>query len=66
MKMLLLTLSILSLAACNKVATTRTASYQPLLVYTDTDTGCQYVSSASDGGVTPRLNPTGKQICDQK
>lgn len=29
---------------------------------TDHGTGCQYLETA-DGGITPRLDPTGRQVC---
>ena len=32
-----------------------------LTLYTDHETGCQYLSEGS--GLTPRLGPDGKQIC---
>lgn len=33
-------------------------------IYTDTETGCQYVKAAYiDGGLYPRMNIDGKQIC---
>lgn len=36
-----------------------------LKVYTDHRTGCQYIGTGS-GGLTPRLDANGKQICQRK
>lgn len=36
-----------------------------LLILTDHATGCQYLTSAR-GGLTPRLDESGKQICVKK
>lgn len=33
-------------------------------ILTDNQTGCQYVVTIS-GGVTPRMDATGKQMCDE-
>ena len=34
-------------------------------IWTDPGTGCDYIGSW-DGGITPRLNPDGTQVCTQK
>jgi len=34
-----------------------------LLLYTDHLTGCQYLKGGTLGGITPRLDRSGKQIC---
>jgi len=34
-----------------------------LLLYTDHLTGCQYLKGGILGGITPRLDRSGKQIC---
>jgi hypothetical protein len=34
-------------------------------MFTDTENGCQYMTTM-DGGITPRLNPNGTQVCDRK
>jgi hypothetical protein len=36
--------------------------HRSAVVYRDTVTGCEYISNP-DGGITPRLDRTGKQIC---
>lgn len=32
-------------------------------LFTDNLTGCQYLSGGLFGGITPRLNADGKQVC---
>ena len=34
-----------------------------IVVYTDATTNCQYLSLADHGGLTPRLDSTGHQMC---
>lgn len=34
-----------------------------LNIYVDDKTGCQYLSTAIDGGLTPRLDKNGKPMC---
>jgi len=34
-----------------------------LSVYTDALTGCQYLKGGLIGGITPRLDASGKQVC---
>jgi hypothetical protein len=36
----------------------------PFTILTDNKTGCDYLETA--GGITPRLNPNGTQVCDRK
>jgi hypothetical protein len=35
---------------------------QPAVI-TDPTTGCQYLQTSSHGGITPRLDAAGKQLC---
>lgn len=37
-----------------------------LILYTDHETGCQYVQGGPLGGITPRLDEKGKPICGRK
>lgn len=34
-----------------------------LFVYTDTETGCQYLARAGEGGLTPRMSKGHEHIC---
>ena len=44
---------------------TANRSYQRAAVITiDDTTGCHYLSTSSNGSITPRMNKAGKQICE--
>lgn len=36
-----------------------------MILYTDSLTGCQYLSVSRSGGITPRMGANGKQICGE-
>ena len=46
------------------VSAVRDASWT-LYILAD-DNGCQYLTTSSDGGLTPRMDTDGKQICISK
>lgn len=48
-------------AACGP-STTLPASMD-MYIYTNQETGCQYLKPSSDSGFVPRMNKDGKQIC---
>lgn len=56
--------SLLSLMATYAGHTTRTENATPVVVQ-DAQTGCEYLSTPG-GGLTPRLLPSGRQMCEVK
>jgi hypothetical protein len=65
-------LALVMLAGCGATAAELPApehnNSERLEIWTDADTGCDYLiySSSRQGGITPRLNPDGTQVCTRK
>lgn len=67
MKHALAILALGVLAGCAPEYVNGPSMSKPRYVYiwTDTDTGCDYIGTR-DGGITPRLNPDGTQVCEDQ
>ena len=35
-----------------------------LFIFVDSDTGCQYLSTTTDGAIFPRIGSDGKHVCN--
>lgn len=68
MKHALAILAIMGLAGCGASSGDIGFAASGVVVssYTDKATGCEYLVYPSGGGITPRLNPDGTQVCEQK
>lgn len=55
----------LAVPICLIILALPTTDRSSLKLHTDAMTGCQYLST-SGGGITPRLDSQGKQICGSK
>ena len=65
MKKILMVLSLVSLVGCGvRDDTDPPNGISGLNVFTDHLTGCQYLK-AGLGGLTPRMDQNGKQICNK-
>ena len=52
---------VLIVSGCSEINNEIHSRY--ISVFTD-DNGCQYLINSYNGGITPRLGPDGKQMCE--
>jgi hypothetical protein len=65
---LAIALAVIAVSGCARVVSDPSAGQRGLVIYTDDQTGCQYVgrpgqSSQQATPLTPRMEPTGTQVC---
>ena len=52
-----------ALVGCDSPAATNTGNSWTPSVWTDSETGCQYLSPRDGKAITPRMGRDGKQVC---
>lgn len=61
-------LAAVAVSGCDRAVSDPSAGQRGLIIYTDDMTGCQYVGRPGESSqhatpLTPRMEPTGKQVC---
>lgn len=59
----IMVLLVIILAGCQRDDTDPPNGVSGLNIYIDAKTNCQYLGQGVDGGLTPRLERNGKQMC---